>query len=39
MTLEPRSRSNRIEPDQALKLKPAKEPGEDEMISIVPQSA
>ena len=39
VTLEPASRSRRVEPDQALKLKPAKEPGEDEMISIIPQSA
>jgi glucose-fructose oxidoreductase len=39
VTLEPRSRSGRIEAGQALKLKPAKEPGEDEMISIIPQSA
>jgi predicted dehydrogenase len=29
----------RVQPDQALELKPAKEPSEDEMISIIPQSA
>ncbi|KQM56219.1 glucose-fructose oxidoreductase [Sphingomonas sp. Leaf208] len=39
VTLEPASRSRHVEPDQALKLKPAKEPSEDEMISIIPQSA
>jgi predicted dehydrogenase len=39
VTLEPRSRSRHVEPNQALKLKPAKEPTEDEMISIIPQSA
>jgi len=37
--LEPVNRSRHIEPEQALKLKPAKEPAEGEMISIVPQSA
>jgi predicted dehydrogenase len=37
--LEPANRSRHVEPDQALTLKPAKEPSEDEMISIVPQSA
>lgn len=37
--LEPAQRSRRIAPDQALALKPAKEPGEDELISVVPQSA
>lgn len=39
VALEPRSRRNRIEPGQALTLKPTKEPGEDALISIVPQSA
>lgn len=37
--LEPAHRSRCIDPGQALQLKPAKEPSEDEMISIVPQSA
>jgi predicted dehydrogenase len=37
--LDPAGRSRHVEPDQALTLKPAKEPSEDEMISIVPQSA
>ncbi|MCC2977367.1 Gfo/Idh/MocA family oxidoreductase [Sphingomonas sp. PL-96] len=32
-------RSGQIQPDQALKLKPAKEPSEDELISVIPQSA
>ena len=39
VTLEPMTRSRHVAPDQALKLKPAKEPGEDEMISIIPQQA
>lgn len=39
VTLEPLARTRHVQPDQALKLKPAKEPGEDEMISIIPQSA
>jgi glucose-fructose oxidoreductase len=39
VTLEPATRSRHVLPDQALKLKPAKEPGEEEMISIIPQSA
>ncbi|RZM33765.1 MAG: Gfo/Idh/MocA family oxidoreductase [Sphingomonas sp.] len=38
-TLEPMTRTGRVQPDQALKLKPAKEPAEDAMISIIPQSA
>jgi len=37
--LDPRTRTGRVQPDQALKLKPAKEPAEDDMISIIPQSA
>jgi glucose-fructose oxidoreductase len=37
--LQPMQRSRHVQPDQALKLKPAKEPGEDEMVSIIPQSA
>jgi glucose-fructose oxidoreductase len=37
--LPPMRRSSHVQPDQALKLKPAKEPSEDEMISIIPQSA
>jgi len=37
--LEPRQRSRHPLPDQALKLKPVKEPGEDELISVIPQSA
>jgi glucose-fructose oxidoreductase len=39
VTLEPLARTRFVEADQALNLKPAKEPGEDEMISIIPQSA
>ena len=39
VTLDPKSRTCRVMPDQALKLKPAKEPAEDDMISIIPQSA
>ena len=39
ITLDPASRSRHVEPDQALTLKPVKEPSESEMISIVPQSA
>jgi glucose-fructose oxidoreductase len=39
VNLEPASRARHVQPDQALKLKPAKEPSEEEMISIVPQSA
>ncbi|MBD8620485.1 Gfo/Idh/MocA family oxidoreductase [Sphingomonas sp. CFBP 13728] len=37
--LDPRTRTGQVQPDQALKLKPAKEPAEDDMISIIPQSA
>lgn len=37
--LEPVHRSRGIEPGQALDLKPAKEPSEDQLISVVPQSA
>jgi predicted dehydrogenase len=39
VTLEPMQRSRHVEAGQALKLKPVKGPSEDEMISIVPQSA
>jgi predicted dehydrogenase len=39
VTLDPAQRSRGIEPDQALHLKPAKEPGEDTLISVVTQSA
>lgn len=39
VTLEPAQRSRHIEAEQALKLKPAKAPGEDEMISVITQSA
>jgi predicted dehydrogenase len=39
VALDPATRARHVRPDQALKLKPAKEPTEDEMISIVPQSA
>jgi len=39
VTLAPAQRSRHIQPDQALKLKPAKQPSEDEMIGIIPQSA
>ncbi|ALN73047.1 Gfo/Idh/MocA family protein [Aureimonas sp. AU20] len=39
VTLQPRTRDRHVEPDQALKLKPAKAPSEDEMINIIPQSA
>lgn len=37
--LEPATRSRQVQPDQALKLKPAKEPAEDELIGVIPQSA
>jgi len=37
--LEPLTRTRHVQPDQALRLKPAKEPAEDDMISIIPQSA
>jgi predicted dehydrogenase len=37
--LDPARRPRHVDPDQALTLKPAREPSEDEMISIVPQSA
>lgn len=37
--LDPIQRGRHVQPDQALTLKPAKEPSEEEMISIVPQSA
>lgn len=37
--LEPVRRSRQITPDQALQLKPAREPGEEELISVIPQSA
>lgn len=39
VTLEPATRNRTVQPDQALKLKPAREPAPDEMIGIVPQSA
>ena len=39
VTLDPVTRTRHVEPDQALKLKPAKEPSEEDMISIIPQSA
>jgi predicted dehydrogenase len=39
VALKPAVRSRRVEADQSLKLKPAKQPSEDEMISIIPQSA
>jgi hypothetical protein len=39
VTLDPRSRTGQVQLDQALKLKPATEPAEDDMISIIPQSA
>jgi glucose-fructose oxidoreductase len=39
VSLEPATRSRRVDQKQALTLKPAKEPTEEEMISIVPQSA
>ncbi len=38
VVLPPARRSKQVQPEQALKLKPAKEPSEDEMISIIPQS-
>jgi hypothetical protein len=38
VTLPPASRSRRVDADQALKLKPAKQPAEDQMINIIPQS-
>jgi glucose-fructose oxidoreductase len=37
--LEPATRSRQVQADQALKLKPAKEPAEDELIGVIPQSA
>ncbi|AQS87148.1 putative dehydrogenase [Neoasaia chiangmaiensis NBRC 101099] len=37
--LEPRRRERRAEPDQVRSLKVVKEPSEDQMIGIVPQSA
>jgi predicted dehydrogenase len=37
--LEPATRSRQVQPDQALKLEPADEPEEDELISVIPQSA
>jgi predicted dehydrogenase len=39
VVLEPMQRGRRIEAGQALELKPAKEPAEDDLISVVPQSA
>ena len=39
VTLDPATRSRHVAPDQALELKPSKAPNEDEMISIIPQSA
>jgi glucose-fructose oxidoreductase len=39
VALEPVHRSRGIEPSQALDLRPAKEPTEDKLISVVPQSA
>lgn len=38
VALPPAERAKRVSSDQALRLPPAKEPSEDEMISIVPQS-
>jgi len=37
--LKPATRSRHVQPDQALKLEPADEPQEDELISVIPQSA
>ena len=39
VALDPVTRTRHVQPDQALTLKPAKQPGEEEMISISPQSA
>jgi glucose-fructose oxidoreductase len=39
VTLDPVQRKRQVQPEQALKLKPAKEPSESEMINIIPQSA
>lgn len=39
IALEPRRRERGIEASQALNLKPAREPGEEKLISVVPQSA
>ena len=39
VALAPAQRRRFVQSDQALKLKPAREPAEDEMIGIVPQSA
>lgn len=39
VALEPAQRSRHVQPDQALRLKPAKAPGEDALISVIPQSA
>lgn len=38
VVLPPAKRTKSVSADQALKLPPAKEPSEDEMISIIPQS-
>ncbi len=37
--LEPAQRSRQMRADQALTLKPVKQPSEEELISVVPQSA
>ncbi|RDE04797.1 Gfo/Idh/MocA family protein [Sphingomonas aracearum] len=37
--LDPLEPHRPVTPDQALKLKPAREPGEDDLISVIPQSA
>lgn len=38
VSLPSASRSRHVDADQALKLKPAEQPAEDEMINIIPQS-
>lgn len=39
VTLERAQRSRRVRADQALALKPVRQPSEDELISVIPQSA
>lgn len=39
VALPPMQRSQHVQPDQALHLKPVKEPSEGELISVIPQSA
>jgi glucose-fructose oxidoreductase len=39
INLDPIQRKRGVDPEQAFKLKPAKEPSEAELISVIPQSA